>query len=81
MRLDFWSTDSYSSYEVAKAAKGVYSCDAPAYDDEVDRWGFNGGVLCDAMQAVHTALKCVGVAGSVQAVLVDGDKLIHWGDE
>lgn len=81
MRLDFWSTDQYSSYEVAKAAGGVYSCDAPAFDDEVDRWGFNGGVLCDAMDAVYTALRCAGVAGTVHAVLVDGDKIIHNGDD
>lgn len=77
MRLDFWNSNKYSSYEVAKSAGGVCSCDAPAYDDQVDRWGFNGGALCDAMDAVYTALLCAGVAGSVHAVLVDGDKIIE----
>ena len=70
MQLAFWSTDSFSSYEVAKAAGGVYTCDAPAYDDEVARYGFNGGILCDAMNAVWAALRCVGATG-VKAVLID----------
>ena len=70
MQLAFWSTDSFSSYEVAKSAGGVYTCDAPADEDEVARWGFTGGILADAMDAVHTALQCVGATG-VKAVLID----------
>ena len=81
MQLHFFNTDSYKTYEDAKAANAIYSCDAPAFDDEVHRYGFNGGVLCDAMQAVYTALECLGMQKSIDAVLIDGDKRINWGDE
>ena len=80
MELHFFSSYLYQTYEDAKAANAIYSCDAPAFDDEVYRYGFNGGVLCDAMQAVITALKCIGMQGSIDAVLIDGDKRINWGD-
>jgi len=81
MQLQFWNTEYYKSYGEAKAAEALYVCDAPAHSDEVERWGFNGGVLCDAMQAVIAALDCVGLSGSVDAVLVDGENMIRWGTD
>lgn len=81
MQLHFWSTDSYTSYDEAKASNGIYRCDAPVDPDQFHSWGFDGGILCDAMQAVWTALDCVGMARSVKVVLVDGDKIYHEGDE
>lgn len=82
MQLAFWSSDSFSSYEVAKAAGGVHYCDAPAYEDEVRRYGFNGGILCDAMQAVWTALACANKSSSIHVELVDYEgNIIKTGDD
>lgn len=82
MELHFWNTDNYVTYEEAKAASAIFRCDAPAYDSEVEQWGFNGGALCDAMQAVITALRCVGAQGTLDAVVVERGKVIaHWGED
>ena len=44
-------------------------------------WGFEGGMLCDAMQAITTVLRCLGKSGSIDAVIVDGDQVIaKWKD-
>lgn len=80
--LHFYNDEIYTSYDDAKAAGAVHICDAPAYEEEVEKWGFYGGALCDAMQAVQAALKAVGQTGAVEAVLFDGDKIIKkWSDD
>jgi hypothetical protein len=82
MKLHFYNATRYASYEEAKAANDVHVCEAPADEDQVDSWGFDGGILCDAMQAVNTALECAGFKDKMEAVLFDGDtRICAWGDE
>ena len=80
--LHFYNRTKYASLDEANAANAVVICEAPAFESEVDAWGFNGGTLCDAMQAVYAALKCAGVTDSFDAVLFDGStRLMAWSDE
>ena len=81
MKLHFWNCELYPSYAEAKQAGALHECDAPAHEDEFYRWGWNGGALADAMQALVTALGCLNVSNYVDAVLVDGENIYHWGDE
>ena len=83
MELHFYNMDNSISYEEAKAADALFTCDAPAHESEVDRWGFDGGALCDAMQAVVAALRCTGMTGILDAVLVgdDGEVIAKWSDD
>ena len=81
MKLHFWNVDNHETYAAAFATGEYYECNAPAYEDEVDRWGFNGGILCDAMQAITTALDCVGMGGSINAALVIDGKVIKLWNE
>lgn len=80
--LHFYNRSTYPTYEAAKADGAVYVCEAPADESQVDSWGFNGGILCDAMNAVQAALQCAGFTDSMEAVLFDGDtRLIAWSDD
>jgi hypothetical protein len=80
--LHFFNGTRFESYEAADKAGAVFVCEAPAYDSEVEKWGFRGGVLCDAMQAVQAALECAGFTDSMEAVLFDGkNRICAWGDE
>jgi hypothetical protein len=80
--LHFYNRTKYASLEEAKAADAVVICEAPADESQVDSWGFNGGFLCDAMQAVNAALKCAGVTDSFDAVLFEESfRLMAWSDE
>jgi hypothetical protein len=82
MMLHFYNATRFASYEEASAARQVYVCEAPAHESEVDSWGFNGGTLCDAMNAVQAALQCAGFTDSLEAVLFDGDtRLMAWSDD
>ena len=78
MELHFWNSEIYQSYDDAKSAGALFKCEAPAFDDEVHRYGFSGGVLCDAMQAVSTAARCLGMSGALNAALVTDDEIIFW---
>jgi hypothetical protein len=82
MHLHFYNTQDYPTYEAAKEAGAVFICDAPAYEEEVEKWGFYGGALCDAMQAVICALRAAGSGPRhIDAVLFDGGKALRaWSD-
>ena len=79
--LHFYNGTRHASYEAAEAAHEVYICDAPADEDQVYKWGFNGGILCDAMEAVQAALECAGFTDSMEAVLFDGKTRLCVGGE
>jgi hypothetical protein len=80
--LHFYNRTKYASLDDAKAANAVVICEAPAHESEVDSWGFDGGTLCDAMQAVNAVLKCAQVKDSFDAVLFEGStRLMAWSDE
>ena len=80
--LHFYNKTKFETYEAAKEAGAVVICEAPAHEDQVNSWGFYGGALCDAMQAVNAALICAGVTDSFDAVLFDRDtRLMDWSDE
>jgi hypothetical protein len=82
MQLHFYNTEQYPTYEAAKDAGAIFKCDAPMDEDQFDNWGFDGGILCDAMQAVDAALRCVGKSGIIDAVLVDRGTVIKaWSEE
>lgn len=81
MELHFFNSDVYPTYEAAKADKAIYKCDAPLDEDQFDQWGWDGGILCDAMQAVQAALECVNMHTKVEIVLVDRGKVVGtWRD-
>lgn len=82
MEMHFWNRDHYKTFEDAKSSGALYTCDAPLDEDQFDRWGFEGGILCDAMQAVFAALRCAGVSiTSIEATITDGDKIVgNWRD-
>jgi hypothetical protein len=80
--LHFYNKTKFETYEAAKEAGAVVICEAPAHEDQVNSWGFYGGALCDAMQAVQAALKCAGVTDSLDAVLFDCEtRILAWSDE
>jgi hypothetical protein len=80
--LHFYNKTKFETYEAAKEAGEVVICEAPADEDQVDSWGFDGGVLCDAMQVVNAVLKCAKVTDCFDAVLFDRDtRLMAWSDE
>jgi hypothetical protein len=81
MEIHFWNREIYPTYAEAKAAGALHECDAPAHEDEFHRYGWRGGALADAMQALVTALTCLNVEAYLDAVLVDGENIYHWGDE
>ena len=82
MEMHFYNREYYPTYEAAKEAGAIYSCDAPLCEDQFDQWGFRGGILADAMQAVYAALECANMQTYISAVVVDGGKVIkEWGDE
>ena len=80
--LHFYNRTKYASLDEAKAANAVVICEAPADEDQVDLWGFDGGILCDAMQTVNAVLECAQVNDSFDAVLFDGStRLMAWSDD
>jgi hypothetical protein len=80
--LHFYNRTRFESYEAAKKAKAVFICEAPADVGQVDSWGFDGGILCDAMQAVNAALQCAEFTDSLEAVLFEESfRLMAWSDE
>ncbi|KPK13957.1 MAG: hypothetical protein AMJ56_00480 [Anaerolineae bacterium SG8_19] len=80
LTLHFYNSVKFETYAKAKEAGAVKICEAPAHDSEVERWGFYGGALCDAMQAIQTALAVAGASGTIEAVLFDGDNYVaSWG--
>jgi len=80
--LHFYNRTKYVSLDEAQAANAVVICEAPADADQVNSWGFDGGALCDAMQAVNAALECAKVTDSFDAVLFEGStRLMAWSDE
>jgi hypothetical protein len=86
LMLHFYNATRHASYEAAEAAREVYVCEAPADEDQVDSWGFDGGILCDAMQAINTALQCAGFTDRMEAVLFSHTResktrLMAWSDE
>jgi hypothetical protein len=81
MTLHFYNATRHASYEAADAAQEVFVCEAPASEDQVASWGFNGGILCDAMNAVQAALQCAGFTDSMNAVLFEGHtRVCSWND-
>lgn len=81
MKIQFYNRDSFATFKEALESNAVYGCDTPVYEDEVERWGFNGGALCDVMQAVYAALSCAGVDDLIVAVLTKNGKVILRNDD
>jgi hypothetical protein len=82
MNIEFWNYDTHKTYEYAKKAGVVSICDAPAYEEEVYEYGFRGGVLCDAMQAIYAVLEAVGHKGKFDAVITRrGEIIAHYRGE
>lgn len=83
MMMHFWNNGQFETFEAAKEAKALHTCDAPLSEDEFDSWGWEGGVLCDAMQAVYNALRAAGIPHSVvNATITDrGTVVSHWSEE
>lgn len=83
MELHFWNTKNYPVYEDAVKAKAIFICDGPAIEWEVANWGFQGGFLCDTMQAIQCAFKAAGVSTSdIDCVVFDddGQSMGTWGE-
>lgn len=80
MMMHFWNNKQFETFEAAKAAKALHTCDAPICETQYDDWGWEGGILADAMQAVYEALRAAGVPNAVvNATLTDrGTVVSHW---
>jgi len=81
MELHFYNREYHPTYDAAKKAGAIYICEAPLDEDQFDRWGFEGGILADAMQAVYTALECANMHTYITAVVVkNGTPIRAWED-
>jgi hypothetical protein len=83
MMIHFWNNGQFETFEAAKEAGALFTCDAPLSENEFDSWGWEGGILCDAMQAVYHALRAAGIPHSlVNATITDRGTVVgHWNEE
>ena len=67
-KLYIFDRDNYASVNAAKADGALVELEGiPIQDD----WGFNGGMACDILECMQTALHMVGQADRLGAVLID----------
>ena len=75
MKMHIWNKTIYPTYGDAKIHGALYECEVDAELEDVRRYGFNCGVIADAMEIVVAALNCFNVEKYFGAVIIQNGKI------